>query len=302
MIAYYIVKLVSKILCILPACFGRLFAKFLGSVAVLVVPHWRMQMAEANIRECLGVGEERARQIAEDSLHRFGRMVVEVLRFPKLNSDNISKKVTVEGLEHLQAAYAQGRGVIMCTGHYGNWELLGATVALLGYPMLSITRKQNNSYMDRLINEFRQMVGQQVTYNKGEHEVLAISHMLKAKKLLGVLYDQDTNDDGVEIDLFGKRSIVPLGPAALSRIYGSPILPIFLHNNEDGTCRAKIYPPLYTQRSKSKRQDYYEVTKSLVTILEHEIIAHPEMWFWVHDRWKDGRQRFGKPKKKKKKH
>ena len=120
--------------------------------------------------------------------------------------------------------------------------------------------------------------------------------MLKEKNLLGVLYDQDTNDDGVEIDLFGKRSIIPLGPAALSRIYGSPILPIFLHNNDDWTCTAKIYPPLYTPKTKDKEQDFYQVTRQLVDILEQEITAHPEMWFWVHDRWKDGRQRFYKKK------
>ena len=85
--------------------------------------------------------------------------------------------------------------------------------------MLSITRKQNNKYMDRFINEYREMVGQKVAYNRGEHGLLAISRILKEKKLLGVLYDQDTNDDGVDLKLFGKDSIIPLGAAALSRIY-----------------------------------------------------------------------------------
>ena len=296
MLSYYIVKLFSRLMCVSPKFIRNLVAKFLGSVAVLAVPRWRMDMAEANIRECLGVGEERAKQIAADSLHRFGRMVVEVMRFPLLNPQNIDQQVQVEGLEHLEAAYKQDKGVIMATGHYGNWELLGATVALHGYPMLSITRRQNNSHMDKFINEYRQMVGQKVAYNRGESGLLAISRMLREKHLLGVLYDQDTNDDGVEINLFGKKSIIPLGAAALSRIYGSPILPIFLHNNDDGTCTAKIYPPLYTPKTRDKYKDFYTVTSQMVTILEHEIINHPEMWFWVHDRWKDGRQRFGKKK------
>ena len=296
MLGYYIVKLFSKLMCISPRFVRNLLAHFLGSVAVLVVPRWRMQMAEANIRECLGVSDERAKQIAADSLHRFGRMVIEVMRFPLLNEKTIHEQVQVEGLEYLEAAYAEGKGVIMATGHYGNWELLGATVALHGYPMLSITRKQNNSHMDKAINEFREMVGQQVTYNRGKHGLLAISRMLKEKNLLGVLFDQDTNDEGVELDLFGKRSVIPMGAAALSRIYGSPILPIFMHNNDDGTCCAKIYPPLYTQKTDDKQRDFYQVTRKLVDILEMEIINHPEMWFWVHDRWKDGRQRFGKKK------
>ena len=200
MLGYYAIHFFSKIMCVLPLCLRKLFASFVGSVAVLVVQDWRLKMAQANVEECLGVSPERAKQIARDSLRRFGRMAVEVLRFPLLNKDNISQNVHVEGLEHLEKAYAEGKGVIMCTGHYGNWELLGATVALHGYPMLSITRKQNNANMDKAINEFRQMVGQKVTYNRGGHGLLAISRMLKEKNLLGVLYDQDTNDDGVEVD------------------------------------------------------------------------------------------------------
>lgn len=294
MLGYYIVKLFSWVMCISPKFIRSLAAKFLGSIALLAVPKWRMEMAKANVMECLGVGEARAEQIANDSLRRFGRMIVEVMRFPLLNKDNINELVKVEGLEYLDAAYKLNKGVIMATGHYGNWELLGATVALHGYPMLSITRKQNNSHMDKFINEYRQLVGQKVAYNRGESGLLAISRMLREKHLLGVLYDQDTNDDGVEINLFGKKSVIPLGAAALSRIYGSPILPIFLHNNEDGTCTAKIYPPLYTPKTKDKEQDFYQVTREMVTILEHEIISQPEMWFWVHDRWKDGKQRFKK--------
>lgn len=294
MLGYYAIKFFSKIMCVLPLPLRKIFASFIGSVAVFVVPPWRMKMAEANVRECLGVSPERARRIAEDSLRRFGRMAVEVLRFPLLDEKSIHSLVKVEGLEYLQKAYAEEKGVIMCTGHFGNWELLGATVALHGYPMLSITRKQNNAGMDKIINEFRQMAGQKVTYNRGEHGLLAISRMLREKQLLGVLYDQDTNDDGVEIALFGKNCIIPLGPAALSRLYGSPILPIFLHNNDDWTCTAKIYPPLYAPKTKNKKDDFYQVTRQLADILEEEITAHPEMWFWVHDRWKDGRQRFGK--------
>lgn len=294
MLAYYLIKLCSSFLCIAPKCIRNLVASFLGGIAMLVVPDWRMKMARTNIMECLGVDEHRAYHIADMSLRRFGRMVVEVLRFPTLTKENIGNLVKIEGLEYLDACYRAGRGVIMATGHFGNWELLGGTVALLGYPMLSITRRQNNRYMDKLINEYRQMVGQEVAYNRGEGDFLAISRMLRKKKLIGVLFDQDTNDVGVKVNIFGKPSIIPMGSAALSRLHGSPILPIFLHNNDDGTCSAKIYPPIYAEKTEDKEKDYYRATEQMVRILEQEIIMHPEMWFWVHDRWKDGRKRFKK--------
>ena len=296
MLVYYVMKLVSKIFCVLPWSAGLAFGNMLGRVAPLFVPEWRMKMAAANVEECLHVSPEEARKIARQSVVKFGRMIIEVLRFPLLNRDTIDSVVKTEGLEHLEEAYARGKGALMCTGHFGNWELLGANVALHGYPMLSIARKQNNGGMDRFINEYRESVGQKVAYNQGKESMLAMGRYLKEKHLLGILFDQDTNDTGVTIDLFGKEVITPAGPAVFSRTFGCPILPIFMHYDEDGGCRAKIYPPLYAEKTKDKDRDLYQVTEKLMAILEQEIRANPPMWFWVHDRWKDGEKRFGTKK------
>ena len=296
MLAYYVMKLVSKIFCLLPWSVGLAFGNVLGRVAPLFVPEWRMQMAAANVQECLHVSPEEARKIARQSVVKFGRMIVEVLRFPLLNRDTINSVVKTDGLEYLEEAYAKGKGALMCTGHFGNWELLGANVALHGYPMLSIARKQNNSAMDLFINEYREIVGQKVAYNRGKEGILAMGRYLKEKHLLGILYDQDTNDTGVKTVLFGKEVITPAGPAVFSRTFGCPILPIFMHYDEDGGCRAKIYPPLYAEKTKDKDRDLARVTEKMMAVLEQEIRENPPMWFWVHDRWKDGKKRF-RPKK-----
>ena len=296
MLAYYVMKLVSKIFCLLPWSVGLAFGNVLGRVAPLFVPEWRMQMAAANVQECLHVSPEEARKIARQSVVKFGRMIVEVLRFPLLNRDTINSVVKTDGLEYLEEAYAKGKGALMCTGHFGNWELLGANVALHGYPMLSIARKQNNSAMDLFINEYREIVGQKVAYNRGKEGILAMGRYLKEKHLLGILYDQDTNDTGVTTALFGKEVVTPAGPAVFSRTFGCPILPIFMHYDEDGCCRAKIYPPLYAEKTKDKDRDLARVTEKMMAVLELEIRENPPMWFWVHDRWKDGKKRF-RPKK-----
>ena len=264
MLEYYVMKLVSKIFCVLPWSIGLAFGNMLGRVAPLFVPEWRMKMAAANVEECLHVSPEEARKIAHQSVVKFGRMIVEVLRFPLLNRDTINSVVKTDGLEYLEEAYAKGKGALMCTGHFGNWELLGANVALHGYPMLSIARKQNNDAMDRFINEYREIVEQKVAYNQGKEGILAMGRYLKEKHLLGILYDQDTNDTGVKTTLFGKEVITPAGPAVFSRTFGCPILPIFMHYDEDGSCRAKIYPPLYTEKTKDKERDLSRVTEKMM--------------------------------------
>ncbi len=289
MLGYWAMKLLSKILCIAPRCLRTAFASFTGWLAWKLVPTWREVMAVENIKACLGVDDARARAIARESVTRFGRMIVEVLRFPLLTPQNFRQLVKVEGEEYLEAAFAQHHGVVMCTAHYGNWEMLGGTMALLGYPILSITRKQNNSGMDKFINEYREMVGQKVVYNHGENSMLAINRILRDKNLLGVLYDQDTGQDGEKLIFFGKKSVVPPGAALLSRMHKAPIIPTFMHNNPDGTLTAKIYPPLYTPKTGDRNKDVHGIMEELIIIAEQEIIQDPAMWFWVHDRWKDGR-------------
>lgn len=296
MLGYWAMKVLSWVLCHSPKFIRKIFASFLGSIAWLATPGWRKTMAVENIKDCLGVSEERAKEIAEASVRRFGRMLVEVLRFPTLTPENFRNSVKVEGEEYLEAAFKQNKGVILCTGHYGNWELLGASVALLGYPILSIARKQNNSAMDDFINEYRELTGQKITYNRGENSMLAISRIIKDKKILGILYDQDTGTDGMDVLFFGKQSATPTGAALLSRIHGAPMLPLFIHNENDEKFTIKIHPPLYAEKTADRLQDLRKPTEELMLIAEHEIISDPSMWFWVHDRWKDGKKKYKEKK------
>ena len=92
MIAYYIVKFFSWLMCVSPKFVRNGVAHFLGSVGVMATPEWWLNMAAANVQECLGVGGARARQIAEGCLHRLGRLIVEVVRFPLLRSDHITQR------------------------------------------------------------------------------------------------------------------------------------------------------------------------------------------------------------------
>ena len=92
---------------------------------------------------------------ADAKVAAFEPLTADMIKAP--NDDKLSPTVVkTDGLEYLEEAYAKGKGALMCTGHFGNWELLGANVALHGYPMLSIARKQNNSAMDLFINEYRE--------------------------------------------------------------------------------------------------------------------------------------------------
>lgn len=294
--SYWIVKLISKILCLAPKFLQNAIASFIGNFLNLFLPKWREFIMVENIKNCLKVSDERALEIAKESTVRFGRMAVEVLRFPLLNTKNIDSlvKLSPESEENLSKAYNEGKGVIIATAHYGNWELLGAYMGLKGYNMVSIARKQNNGQMDRFINEYREMAGQKVTYNHGENSMFQVTRALKKKCALGVLYDQDTSDSGEELTLFGRRAVFPTGIPVLSRALKTPILPCFVHNNPDGSVQINILPSFVTPKTKDKELDIRNTMEKLVILLEQEIGEDPAMWFWLHDRFKDGRDKYKK--------
>lgn len=295
--SYYLMKLLSKIFCLLPYSVAMKLGDGIGALAHLFVQEWRMKTAAANIEECLGTDKAEARIIAKKSLTKFGRMIAELLRFPLLTKDNITDIVEIDGLSYLEEAYAEGKGVILCSAHFGNWELAAATISLLGYKSLNIARKQNNGDMDHFINEYRAMVGEEIAYHKGKSGLLAMRHALKAKKGMGIMFDQDTGDAGIELKLFGKDSGIPGGPAVFSRMTGAVMLPLFMHYDAEKKKNIlKVYPGFKTEKTANKEKDLLEATRKLVDLLEQEVHLHPCMWFWVHDRWKDGKKRFKKRK------
>lgn len=283
MYSYYLAKTVSYIVCILPRFVRRFFGFIIGRLGWFVVPKWRQQMAINNVQECLGVSQEQALDIAKRSVWRFGHMLMEEMYFPRLNKKNIRELITFRGVEHLQTAYAEGRGVIFATAHYGNWELTCTATALDGYPVVAVGRRQNNPGMDRFVNEYRGMHGAKVLYKTS---VLEMARLLGSGHCLGLLMDQDASEDGLMVSFLGRSSSTPQGPAALSRLKGAPIIPAFSHSVEGGKYVLEFFPAVKTAKTTDKERDLREMTEYLTSIIEREIRLRPQEWFWLHNRWK----------------
>ncbi len=276
-------KIVSKVVCVLPDCLKKIIGSFLGKVFWFVTPTWRKKLAYDQVQQCLQVDEAKARKIAQDSVLKYGHMIVEVLCFPLLNKDNIDKKVVFQDKAKLQKLLEQGRGIVWATAHFGNWELFGAGIVLHGFKLAAVAQKQNNEAMDRFINEYRTMVGEHVTYKTG---VIEMTRMLEHNYLLGLLADQDAGSVGVMLDFFGKSTSCPKGPAALARLKKSPLVLALMQEGENGIHEIVISEPVEVEYSKNREQDILNATKKLMFLLEQEIRKNPTMWFWLHNRWK----------------
>lgn len=279
---YKTIKIFSFIVCILPRTLRRVTGNGLGQLCWLFVPKKRKSMAINNVIQVLNVSTNQAKSIVKYSTVRFGRMFLEVLSFPDIKKD-INRQIYFDGKHYLDEALSYGRGVVLATAHSGNWELLGAALALNGFPMIAVAQKQTNAEMDRLINDYRSLVGMHVTYKSGVREMVK---MLAAGKVIGMLMDQDAGRDGIFVDFFQRRASAPRGPAFLARMKNAPIVPAFITENVDGTHTVLIQKPIWVVQTEEKEQDILAATQQLTKIIEQHVSTYPQEWFWLHNRWK----------------
>ena len=282
---YTFVKLISKLVCLLPLAWRQKIGDAVGACCWPLIPGKRKNMAIENVRLSLALSDRDAKRIAKLSATRFGRMFMEVLYFPRITPANIREYVTMEGEEHLRDALKAGNGVVLATAHSGNWELLGAALAMRGFPLVAVVQRQTNAAMDHFINEYRMMAGMRIEYKTGVRDMV---RLLNAGKVIGLLMDQDARH-GVFVDFFGREASTAPGAAALARLTGAPIVPAFITGDGSDTHRVRIYPALTMETTSDRDQDICRMTQKLTKIVEDHIRRQPQEWFWLHNRWKTRR-------------
>ena len=175
---------------------------------------------------CKENGRRDLRKKGRKVFHNFGRYLVEFLRFPRLTRHSFLREVTVEGLDHLDAALGRGKGAIGVSAHLGNWELGAAGLSLLGYPINAVAMAHPNPSVNRLFLRMRTQKGVRVMA-MGE-PVWHLLDCLARNEILLMVGDRDFSDTGIDVSFFGQTALFPKGPAALSLRSGSPLITCFL--------------------------------------------------------------------------
>ena len=143
MMLYWLAKMISIVVNLLPRKIRLWAGKALGLLMLKLIPAWRRKMAMQNIARSLSGSEQETQAIYEASTKRFGNMLVEVFGLPGLKREKLDRFVSFSGEEHLWNALAAGNGCILATSHSGNWELLGAALALHGFPLVAVVPSWN---------------------------------------------------------------------------------------------------------------------------------------------------------------
>lgn len=245
----------------------------------------RQRIAVDNMRQVFGdrYSEKEYRQLAAQVTRGVARTMVELLKFPYLTQEQIQALVTVEGIEHLRAALAQGRGAIMVTAHYGNWELLGPVITGADLPCTAVARDSEETFTANLINRARQSHGVEVLARENLRGML---RTLRENRILSILPDQHAWGGSIIVDFLGRPAATAVGPATLALRTGCAVVPGFCRRLPEGGFAVEFRPALQMRWTGDREADVRSNTILVNQVLEQEILAHPEQWLWLHRRWK----------------
>lgn len=280
---YHLARGIGNVLCQLPYSVIISLGRSVGPLVGKILTKQRKR-GIFHIMRGLSCSEAEANRIIDGLFQNLGQSLLEILYTPKLNKQNISQFVTLEHPERLEQALAANKGVIVLTAHIGNWEWMGAALALHGYPTTTIVKKQPNDQVTRLLNENREMMGLEV-FARGGNEMIIAARALKRKKILGFLADQDGGFHGVPQVFLGKMSSTPKGPALFAGKFGSPILPIFAIHDEHHHHHVIIGDIMYYEDTGNPDEDVARLTRKMAVLTEQFIREHPTEWLWFQHRW-----------------
>ena len=269
----------------IPVRLGLGLGRILGTLTWLTARRHRA-VAEANARCALGLSRKEASRLIHRVCRNFGANLVEDLMLPRiLRRRKLSDFSHIEGEEHLRAALAKGRGAIMVTGHFGNWELAGLALAHVVGSAMAIARPLANPLTEAHTLAWRRRAGLTVVTRRG-----ALRHVIRHLQSGGcaaMLIDQNQRSGGVFVDFFGRPAATVPSPAMLALKYDVPVLMGYSWRPGRGSFHCfRCDPPFDLIRTGDYDADVAANTALFTRRIEEIIRERPDQWFWLHSRWR----------------
>ena len=285
-VEFQVVMIFGWICRVLPKKLAMLLGTIIGNLLFLMLKK-RRQIALNNLQIAFGndMDEDKRRNICKASFINLSKTIIEFLRFSKYNPNNIWDDVSIEGREHLDAAFAKGKGVLVFLTHFGNWELLSLVYGvLIPNRGTAIAFPLKNEHLNNFVCRIRSLLSLKLIPR--ENAIRATLRSLRNNEAVGFFADQNAGDQGVFIDFFGKPASTARGPVTLALKTGSPILFTIDIRKPNDKHHVYISPPIHLKPSGDSEADVKKYTTLLAKELERYIQQYPEQWLWLHNRWK----------------
>ncbi|HNX81259.1 MAG TPA: lysophospholipid acyltransferase family protein [Candidatus Omnitrophota bacterium] len=283
MVNYFLYRLGRWIVLRVPLKLGYLIAHVVSDINFLFARADRAAVM-GNLRVIFPDKSRRElRRIRRDMVHNFAKYLVDFFRFSSIDKTYVEKNIKLENLHYFDDALKEGTGVIVLTAHLGNWELGGVVLALLGYPFWAVALP----HKDKRVNDFfdSQRLSKGLRVLPLGRAVRQIIHLIRENNMVALVGDRDFTQKGPVSEFFGKPSIFPEGPAALSLSLHTPIIPGFLIRNPDDTFTLRIEKPIEFSPTGDKEKDSAALIRTYTAVFERYIRQFPDQWYMFRRFW-----------------
>lgn len=216
---------------------------------------------------------------ARKAFQNFGKYLVDFFRFSRLSEDELRRLVAIEHREYVDQALAMGKGVVLVTAHLGNWELGGAALAGMGYPINAVTLRQPSAKLNEFFQKHRRRRGMKII--PLGHAVGALVHALRRNELVALLADRDYSMRADFVTFCGAPACLPRGPAWMAARTGAPVVAGFMLRQPDDTFVLRMYPPIVP----GDGMDREAIQAAVCKVLEDVVCANPSQWFMFEKVW-----------------
>ena len=278
-----LVRGVAAVVRVLPVPTVRAAGAALGRF-VFLLDGFHRRLALTNIARALPAKPvEERRLVIRRVFEHFGSVLLELIKIGTLTETEILERVECEGEERVWQAHAKGRGVLLFTGHFGYWEVHAIALALRIRPIAVMARPLDNPRLHAMLERIRTRTGNSVIYRQGA--IRKVLRELAANRGVAILIDQHLHTDAVHVDFFSRPAATTSALAALALRTGAPVIPAFALPLPNGRYRL-VYEHAVEPPASDSPDAVREFTQRCTDVLEMYIRRHPDLWLWMHRRWR----------------
>lgn len=263
-------RLGKKIGCLLPRWLVIFLAQCLAFERFIFAKREKEQVRK-NLQQC------RQNDSALNVFRVFRNYAIcmaDILRIPIYHYKKLADLVSVKGLENLDKALSMNQGVILTTGHIGNWDLAGVYLSSLGYKLSAVV--EDIPDLANFFNALRSKTGMQTLFPHNRDEMIKT---LVDKRILVLVSDRNFSGCGIKVNFLDSEKTMPVGSASFAVKHKAPVVVgCFVLNNDKKTYRVEISEPIL-----SDNKTYKELTQQIANTLSYYIKQNPFQWFVLQD-------------------
>lgn len=245
----------------------------------------RTRLAVENFRACFPERAGEAEAVIKECWRHMGREALTTIKMQELSPEEIAATCDFAGVDLVREAMARGRGTIMITAHYGSWETAGLAVTAIVGPVTTVARSLDNELLAADLERVRARTGATVVDRRAAAR--ALYKTLAGNGAIAILPDQAVLPrEGVLVPFLGRPAWTTDAPAKLAARLGSTIVFAFCIGDATGRHRFEFEEPIRVDQLTEEEKQPVPLTTRINDVISRRIAARPELWLWMHDRWK----------------